>query len=414
MFHLVSTNLQPPLNRVGKVEDLKRSLLVSTTKPIYKTRTYSRTVALVDFLRNNVKQLDKSVVFTNKTISLSDWIKQYLKPLTAEYKLDDFTELSIGVSQSLPFLDAYVEPLIHAFYVSKIQKRYYDLCISTSGGGMRAVFLKKIGGTGFHVHEDHDYGPAWATDIVRRTYATLFEKYMILNADIVISVSRTLAEIRRKWGATKVYTIPNGVDTKLFGKAVHLRLKNRPKNTLVYCGDIRHEWGVDLLLRAVDKVRKRRSIKLLLVGPCEDANIKRLIHKLALTDNVLYLGTVPHTQLPYIFSQAVIGVAPYRRGFTAEYGDPLKIKEYLSSGLAVLSTKVGEIPSFLSKAGGGICVEPDVDELSDAIIQLLDEPKLLKEMSESGRNYVNKYFDWNHLFKEEMKIISRECVFNVV
>ena len=62
--------------------------------------------------------------------------------------------------------------------------------------------------------------------------------------------------------------------------------------------------------------------------------------------------------------------------------------EYMAIGKPVVANDHPEQKLVLSESHGGICVPYDEFEFSSAIITLLNDPALAREMGISGRNYV--------------------------
>jgi len=63
-------------------------------------------------------------------------------------------------------------------------------------------------------------------------------------------------------------------------------------------------------------------------------------------------------------------------------------------------TVVNEHPDqrlVIEKSGGGVCVPYDEDAFAEAIVKLLGDPVLAREMGKRGRLYVEQYRDYKKI-----------------
>src|SRR5262249_19824605 len=105
---------------------------------------------------------------------------------------------------------------------------------------------------------------------------------------------------------------------------------------------------------------------------------------------------------PYLADCALM-VVPLRVGG----GSRLKILESLSSGVPVVSTRVG---------AEGLCLDADrhltivegIDELAPAIIYAIRAPELLAKQAAAGRGEVLRRYDWDAL-AEKMERVWYDC-----
>lgn len=279
------------------------------------------------------------------------------------------------------------------------------LCLSTHiFGGLLGSILKEMNLIKYHVYYDLDkFSTIPPFDKELSTQISYLENKIVKKADMVWSVSSTLAKIREGKGARKVLIVPHGVNKSLFAKAVNLRnslIADGLKGpfSIVYTGTIHPNWGVDILLKAFDLLMKKSyDIKLILAGPATHSllkYIKELEHKYPA--NIQYLGIIHWSELYKILALGDVGVAPYKGQGSARYGTPLKIKEYIAAGLPVISTSIGEIQHFLKENGVGITCECSAHELANAIITLIENPQLKEEMEKNTLQ--SKLFSWKQVF----------------
>jgi glycosyltransferase involved in cell wall biosynthesis len=95
-------------------------------------------------------------------------------------------------------------------------------------------------------------------------------------------------------------------------------------------------------------------------------------------DGVTFTGAVPHEQMPAALAAADIGVAPFdvaahpalSLGF---YWSPLKVLEYMASGLPVVAPDVARLRTIVEHDREGLLYDDrDPGALADALVQLTD------------------------------------------
>lgn len=77
--------------------------------------------------------------------------------------------------------------------------------------------------------------------------------------------------------------------------------------------------------------------------------------------------------------------------------------EAMAAGLSVVITKGVGISEEIEKAGAGIIVEKDVNQVSEAILKILNNPNLAKKMGEQGEKLVKNEFSSEKVAERFMK-----------
>jgi len=187
----------------------------------------------------------------------------------------------------------------------------------------------------------------------------------------------------------KIEVIPNGVDTRLFTPTP---LPDEP--VVLYYGTLQPH-RARLLLGVVEAVAKARDdVKFLLVGDIPPPIKSRL--RRVLGNRVEMPGFVEHDTLPRFLQRARVCILPQDRSFGR--GGSLKLLEYMACGRPVVATDVDE--SFpLKESGAGMVTEVDPDAMAWAIIKLLDDDSLAKQLAHRGVEYARKY-DWNKIIED--------------
>ncbi len=201
-----------------------------------------------------------------------------------------------------------------------------------------------------------------------------FIKLALKWANFNISVSEELRKKTIRLGAASnlTATIMNGVNSDLFQSKDKMQLRkdlNLPedKTLFLYAGNFNIEKGLEILIRAYSQVHKKYSDSLLVVvgsGPLEK-QIYQLVAELNIAQKIIFVGRVTHDKVPEYLASADFLCLPSLRE-----GCPNIVLESLSTGVPVLSSKVGAVPEMLNsqKHDLGLMAEPNsVDEFAKII-----------------------------------------------
>ncbi|MBU1863431.1 MAG: glycosyltransferase family 4 protein [Candidatus Omnitrophica bacterium] len=145
----------------------------------------------------------------------------------------------------------------------------------------------------------------------------------------------------------------------------------RNKVTLLTATRLLPRKGIKYLLFALDTIKREyqlKNIQLLLAGPdCgELSNIKKIIKKLDLGNNVSILGSIPFQNMKYFMFICDIFVLP-----SLYEGLPLSLLEAMAARKSVISTDLPCARKIITHLENGFLVKPgDVDSLVRAVITL--------------------------------------------
>jgi glycosyltransferase involved in cell wall biosynthesis len=176
---------------------------------------------------------------------------------------------------------------------------------------------------------------------------------------------------------------------------LRLELGLEEEQRIILCvGRLYYRKGITILLKSIPEViQKLKGVKFVISGKGfkkNEENLRRLAKKLKIEEYVMFLGYVPDEKLPDLYAASDIFVLP------ALYENfPFAILEAQSTGLPVISTKVGGIPEFLADNKNGLLVDPgDPKQLAHRIMTLLQDPELAIELGGYGRRLVEEKFAW--------------------
>ncbi|MEO5897777.1 MAG: glycosyltransferase family 4 protein [Vicinamibacterales bacterium] len=200
----------------------------------------------------------------------------------------------------------------------------------------------------------------------------------------------------------KIVELEWGADTDRFHPGATGPLPfTRPAGVVaVFAGAFRSWHGAINLARAIRALqsRGRHDIAAVFIG--DGPELPAVRSEAAGLDNVVFTGAVPHHQMPACLAVADVGVAPFdldahkplALGF---YWSPLKIFEYLSSGLPVVAPAAGRIPALVEGGREGLLYQPaaPVEGLATALERLTDAA-LRQRLGAAARERAVREFSW--------------------
>jgi glycosyltransferase involved in cell wall biosynthesis len=141
---------------------------------------------------------------------------------------------------------------------------------------------------------------------------------------------------------------------------------------LLFFGYVRAYKGLDLLLRALPRIRERVPARLLVAGEFYEgeSRYRRLVDDLGLGDAVRFCSNyIPEEEVPLYFSACDVTVLPYR---SATQSGIVQVAYHLDT--PVICTDVGGLAEVVPDGGSGFVVPPeDIDALAEAVIRYYAE-----------------------------------------
>lgn len=233
-------------------------------------------------------------------------------------------------------------------------------------------------------HGDH---PSWAIKGME-----LFERLFGGQSDAVISVSGGIATYLKKYlNVPIVSTIRNIPSYTQKGDYDLFRdefLINKTTPIFLYQGLISQSRGVDIFLQAALKVCEKNNVAFIFMGSGPYSEVLRRQVADSNIGNIFYKDAVSQNELLKYTASADVGVHAIKNScLNHDLCLPNKLFEYMSAGIPVLVSELTEMKDFVKQYGIGLCFENDsVDDLSEKIQYLLDNPKVLLGFKErSGK-----------------------------
>lgn len=198
--------------------------------------------------------------------------------------------------------------------------------------------------------------------------------------------------IRKKYVSNiPVSVVPTPIDLRNYEdvKPESLRAKLGIENAeiLLFLGRISEEKNLDFLLKAFKGILEERpGVKLLIVGKGPSLHsVERLAKELGIRRAVLFVGAVPHDEVPNYVAAADVFVFP-----SEVETQGLVLIEAMAAGtppVAVITTGSQDVLAD----GGGVLVTAKLEAFKKAVIDLLSNPDYRKKMAEKAQEIASSY-----------------------
>ena len=166
---------------------------------------------------------------------------------------------------------------------------------------------------------------------------------------------------------------------------------------VVFVGRLSEEKGINDLLIAWQKL-ENSGIKLEIIGDGNDLDQYVMMSKKS--KSIKFLGKLSHSETQLHISKAKLLVVPSRwyEGF------PMVLTEAFANGTPVAVSNLGPLPEIVRSAKGAVFENSNPNSLYNSLTTLLNDDKLLRLMSISGRDYYLKNLTKEQNYKSLMRI----------
>lgn len=242
------------------------------------------------------------------------------------------------------------------------------------------------------------------------------EAQSLRKADLVAVVSEEVKEKVMTMGVAeeKILISPMAVEPQLFSENKQLSqeineaYKLKDKFVIGWTGSFRKFHGLDHVIKAFKKVSdKHPHTILMLVGDgAERQNSERLVKKLGIHDKVIFTGRLKFLEIPQYISLFDVAVVSARSGEGFHYS-PLKLREYMAAGKAVLAPNAGEIPStFQDEQNVKLFNAGNIESLKNGMLFLIENDDKKQEIAQNGKQKILGSGTWEQELEKAMNFLD--------
>lgn len=226
----------------------------------------------------------------------------------------------------------------------------------------------------------------------RLFYNSVFGNIIFSKADRIIVVSpieiKTIIELAKY--KQKLRIIPNGVDLKDIAHYLNKEQTDydQPPINLLFAGRLEKKKGLVFLLKAF-KTIKHKNVELTIVG---DGPFKQklddLIQKAKLQNKVHIMERLSRVELYDLYAKSHIFL------LLSEFeAHSIALTEALAFGLVPIVTNVGGNKFLVKNGTSGFLLDypPDIEELSQILLRLVNNPKYMQSISENAKTQSRQF-----------------------
>lgn len=218
-------------------------------------------------------------------------------------------------------------------------------------------------------------------------------------ADHVITVTEHWRQslIRRGVPACECSVLMNLADPRIFKRPAQTQPKvgDNHRFRLIYHGGIPQRYGLDLVLRAIARVRGAiPGIHFTVIGRGEYLDqLLDLTTELGLEECVSFEKFMPVEDLPASIVTADLAVVPYRDDVFTDELLPTKLMEYAALGVPAIASRTMGISAYFDDTMVQFFTPGDLDELAQCILELHQDRSRLAKLACNITRF-NDHYNW--------------------
>ena len=226
-----------------------------------------------------------------------------------------------------------------------------------------------------------------------------WREYLCALADLIVTPSTAILPAQTP--ASKILQLEWGADTDRFRPGIQGAVPfDRPADTVaVFSGAFRNWHGTIHIITALRELRARgrHDIGAVLIG--DGPELTRVREAAQGLDGIVFTGALPHDRIPACLAACDFGVAPFdpethpalSLGF---YWSPLKIFEYMASGLPVVAPAIDRIATLIGHNGEGLLYDTAIRTGLPHAFEALTDVTLRSRLGRAARERAVRDYSW--------------------
>lgn len=244
------------------------------------------------------------------------------------------------------------------------------------------------------------------------------ERLMYWLADHIVTVGpgyRNHIEERTR-GKAEITVITNGVDTTRYvpcDRDPTFLSEHELENSFVcsYVGTVGMAHGLEVMIRAARMLREkqRTDIKFCVVGDgAKRRDLERQAKAANVDDLIKFVGLQPKDRIPRLLASSDAVLVHLNGCELFSTVIPSKIFEIMASERPIIMGVDGVARDIVSEASAGLPMIPDdAEDLVRIVERLCDEPSLCQDLSETGRRFVENFYNRDTLAQDYLSLLFR-------
>ena len=223
--------------------------------------------------------------------------------------------------------------------------------------------------------------------------------------DVIITVTEKDKQILgKKLDKNKILIVPTGVNTNYY---IPLEKNLLSENIISFYGSMAGQTNIEALFyfyRDIFPLIKKevRNAKLLIVGSNPPQEVLNLAKQ---NDDITVTGYVQDVR--YYLRMSKVSVCPMLVG----YGIRGRVLELMSMGIPVVVTKAA-VDGMQLQEGHGILIRNTINDFAQAVIDILQNTSLAKEIGNLGRDFILANCSYESTYDHLTELLYSNCTVN--
>jgi glycosyltransferase involved in cell wall biosynthesis len=214
--------------------------------------------------------------------------------------------------------------------------------------------------------------------------------------------------------STNLYFIKNGIDKKLFLKKYNsnyiINKYNLPTDiiTIITVSRLSKLKRIDRCITLLNNlVHVNKNIRLFIIGDGSEKNkLKKLVSKYNLSDYVIFVGAISHSDLLYFYNSADLFFSFYD---TSNAGNPLF--EAMITGNCIITLDTGATRDFIPTNAGLVLKISELNNAHRIILKLLNDKIRMNYLKKNAKAFALEHMqDWDDRINYEISIIKTHMI----
>ncbi len=297
------------------------------------------------------------------------------------------------------------EQIITFFFLFRFKVKFDYFIGIDPVNALNGLLAKKIGKVKVSIFYTADYAyERFKNPIINWIYHFV-DRFVVRNSDKIWNVSSRIVKLREKQGIPreKIRFVPN---TPEFRKTKRLPFSKINKHDAVIVGNITKTINYPLIFKGIKRLSKKyKDIRLLVIGSGDyEDELKSLVEKLELGKKIIFLGRKDHEDVLEILSKSAVGIALYTKEKSfSEFGDSMKVREYLACGLPVVMNDVPSTAGDVEEEDVGFILKGDGRDFVEVVDKLFSDQKLYKRMRKNAVSLAKKT-DFTKMLEKNLEL----------
>ena len=374
--------------------------------PMHISNGYTYMLSIIQFLNTLAEIVTVELLCLDSREDIKDYLNNNLNvDLHPNLKIIKISNKKFGVKSNKLFFISNVLKYLE-------QYKYEKLVVYTRDFKQMRLAIKNLkSGTSnikfvFEVHQILSQNYCREGAYKKAKEMKELEDFVFSNVDELICITSTLSsEIKKVFPActNNHHILPVGFNKDF----LNIEHKKNTKYDVIYSGNFSEWKGLDTLVEAISIIKHQynRDIKAVLIGANDQTKqqYENQAKELSVFDNIEIVKRVEHKNIYNYIAQSTVGVLSNR--YDADgllFTSPLKLYEYLGSGLKVVVSRLPSIESNINESLVYYATPEKPESFAKEIIRALDDDDFdINKIKDFSKNYT-----WESRSKKFMEFIS--------